>query len=147
MAELGELIKKKRLAREWSLRDLGEKLGVTPAYVADIEADRRLPSPDLRARISSILDIPKEELAAADNRLSPDLRDWIEEHPQLNAFLRSLRASAEPEKLIRRLSKLVNRQSPPQIPRGVLVTWESELRSIAAEASAWSIETGGDLFG
>ena len=29
----------------------------------------------------------------------------------------------------------------------VLVTWESELRSIAAEASAWSIETGGDLFG
>ena len=29
----------------------------------------------------------------------------------------------------------------------VLLTWESELRSIAAEASAWSIETGGDLFG
>lgn len=29
----------------------------------------------------------------------------------------------------------------------VLVTWESELCSIAAEASAWSIETGGDLFG
>ena len=29
----------------------------------------------------------------------------------------------------------------------VLITWESELRSIAAEASAWSIETGGDLFG
>jgi hypothetical protein len=29
----------------------------------------------------------------------------------------------------------------------VLVTWESELRTIAAEASAWSIETGGDLFG
>jgi hypothetical protein len=27
------------------------------------------------------------------------------------------------------------------------VTWESELRAIAAEASAWSIETGGDLFG
>jgi hypothetical protein len=27
------------------------------------------------------------------------------------------------------------------------VTWESELRAIAADASAWSIETGGDLFG
>src|ERR1700685_2713935 len=27
------------------------------------------------------------------------------------------------------------------------VTWESELRAIAAEASAWSIKTGGDLFG
>lgn len=29
----------------------------------------------------------------------------------------------------------------------VFLTWESELRAIAAEASAWSIETGGDLFG
>ena len=32
-------------------------------------------------------------------------------------------------------------------PAGAIVTWESELRAIAAEASAWSIETGGDLFG
>jgi hypothetical protein len=32
-------------------------------------------------------------------------------------------------------------------PATVLVTWESELRAIAADASAWSIETGGDLFG
>jgi len=30
---------------------------------------------------------------------------------------------------------------------GVLITWESELRAIAAEASAWTVETGGDLFG
>ena len=91
MAELGELIKRKRVAREWSLRQLGEKLGVTPAYVADLEADRRLPSADLRARIASVLDIPNEELAAADTRLSPDLRDWIEERPQLTAFLRPCR--------------------------------------------------------
>jgi hypothetical protein len=30
---------------------------------------------------------------------------------------------------------------------GTLITWESELRAIAAEASAWTVETGGDLFG
>lgn len=30
---------------------------------------------------------------------------------------------------------------------GVLITWESELRAIAAETSAWTVETGGDLFG
>src|ERR1700730_6622769 len=28
-----------------------------------------------------------------------------------------------------------------------LVIWESELRAIAAEAAAWTVETGGDLFG
>ena len=40
--------------------------------------------------------------------------------------------------------------STPARPRagaGVLVTWESELRAIAAEASVWTVETGGDLFG
>jgi len=147
MAELGELIKEGRLARKWSLRRLGEEIGVTPAYVADIEANRRLPSADLKARISSVLGIPAEELAAADNRLSPDLREWIEERPQLNTLLRSLRASPESDKLIQRLTRFIFRRSPPKVPRGFLVTWESELRAIAAEASAWSIETGGDLFG
>ncbi len=32
-------------------------------------------------------------------------------------------------------------------PAASVLTWESELRAITAEASAWSIETGGDLFG
>ena len=35
----------------------------------------------------------------------------------------------------------------PGAGAGVLITWESELRAIAAEASAWTVETGGDLFG
>ncbi len=147
MAELGELIKQKRLALKWSLRQLGAALGVTGAYVADIEANRRLPGPDLTERISSVLDIPSEELAAADYRLSTDLREWIEERPQLGTLLRSLRSSPESDMLIQRLTRFFNRRSPPQIPRGFLVTWESELRAIAAEASAWSVETGGDLFG
>ena len=38
--------------------------------------------------------------------------------------------------------------APPVRPAsGVLVTWESELRAITAEAAAWTVETGGDLFG
>jgi hypothetical protein len=36
--------------------------------------------------------------------------------------------------------------SPGRDP-GFLLTWESELRAIGAEASTWSVETGGDLFG
>lgn len=147
MPELGELIKNERLARKWSLRRLGEEIRVTAAYVADLEANRRLPSAELKARLSSVLEIPAEELAAADNRLSPDLREWIEERPQLNTLLRSLRASPESDKLIQRLTRFIFRRSPPIVPRGLVVTWESELRAIAAEASAWSIETGGDLFG
>ncbi len=49
--------------------------------------------------------------------------------------------------LIQRLTRFINRRLPPKAASGFLVTWESELRAIASEASAWSIETGGDLFG
>lgn len=145
--DIGELVKERRLRRNWSLRQLGSQIGVTPAYVADIEAARRLPSAELKDRIAAVLEIPAEELAAADTRLTADLRDWIEERPQLTSLLRSLRESPESEMFIHRLSRIINRRSKPQAPRGFLVTWESELRAIAAEASAWSIETGGDLFG
>ena len=147
MAELAELIKSKRLARKWSLRELGAQIGVTPAYVADLEASRRLPSADLKAKLASALDIAAEELAAADLRLTADLKDWIEERPQLTAVLRSLRSSPEADMLIQRLARLMARRSPPKAPVGMLTIWESEIRAIAAEASAWSIETGGDLFG
>lgn len=36
---------------------------------------------------------------------------------------------------------------PLQVLSRPLVIWESELRAIAAEAAAWTVETGGDLFG
>ena len=147
MPTLGKLLKARRLALNWSLRQLARELRVTPAYVTDLEADRRLPSAELRDRISSTLQIPLEDLLAADTRLSSDLRTWIEERPQLTALLRTLHSSPDSDVLIQRLSRFVQRRSPPEIPRGFVITWESELRAIAAEASAWSVETGGDLFG
>lgn len=147
MPRIGELVAAGRRERKWSLRQLANELGVTPAYVADLEADRRLPSADLMGRISAVLGISLENLAAADSRLAPELREWIEERPQLTALLRLLRNSAESDLLIQRLTRFINRRAPPQTPRGFLVTWESELRAMSAEAAAWSIETGGDLFG
>ena len=147
MPDLGELIRKKRTARQMSLRDLGQKIGVTPAYIADIESDRRLPSAELKHKLSAALDIPAEELEEADNRLSSDLQEWVQQRPQVVSLLRSLRTSPQSEKLTQRLTRFLKRRSPPPTPRGYLVTWESELRAIASEASAWSIETGGDLFG
>jgi transcriptional regulator with XRE-family HTH domain len=147
MSDLGDLIKKIRIARQMSLRDLGHELGVTAAYVADIEANRRLPSAGLKEKIAAALDISREQLEEADNRLSADLRDWVDERPQVVSLLHSLRRSPQSDKLVQRLSRFLKRRSPPPAARGFLLTWESELRAIASEASAWSIETGGDLFG
>jgi transcriptional regulator with XRE-family HTH domain len=146
--DIADLVKARRLARRWSLRQLGSQIGVTPAYVADIEAGRRLPSADLRERLAAALGIPRDELAAADTRLAPDLREWIEERPELTSLLRSLRSLPESDMLIQRLARMISRRAKPQpAARGFVVTWESELRAIAAETLAWSVETGGDLFG
>ena len=69
--------------------------------------------------------------------------------------------------VIRRLVKLLRgRRAPPKAEpkavasnatqskslapvrsKGEVVIWESELRAIAAETAAWTVETGGDLFG
>jgi hypothetical protein len=46
-----------------------------------------------------------------------------------------------------RSAALPTTATPPRSAAGTLITWESELRAIAAEASAWTVETGGDLFG
>jgi transcriptional regulator with XRE-family HTH domain len=148
MVELGGLIKAQRLTRQMSLRALGNALGVTPAYVADIEANRRQPSSELRHRIAGVLGIPVEELQAADNRLTSDLREWIEERPQITSLLRTIQNSPDADMLIQRVTRFFKRRAPrPAAPRGFMLTWESELRAIASESTAWTVETGGDLFG
>jgi hypothetical protein len=50
--------------------------------------------------------------------------------------------------LVKRIKRLIGRHTRAPDAAGVhLAIWESELRAIAAETSAWSVETGGDLFG
>jgi transcriptional regulator with XRE-family HTH domain len=147
MAGLGDMIRSNRLARKWSLRQLADQIGVTPAYVADLEAERRLPGNELKEKLAVLLGMTRDQLEEADDRLSGDLRAWVDERPQVVSLLRSLRTSPQSEKLVQRLNRFLKRYAPPAVPRGFLLTWESELRAIASEASAWSIETGGDLFG
>jgi transcriptional regulator with XRE-family HTH domain len=146
MAGLGDMLRSNRLARKWSLRQLADQIGVTPAYVADLEAERRLPGNELKEKLAVVLGMTRDQLEEVDDRLSGDLREWVDERPQVVSLLRSLRTSPQSEKLVQRLNRFLKRYAPP-VPRGFLLTWESELRAIASEASAWSIETGGDLFG
>ena len=111
VSDLGKLIRERRQDRKWSLHQLGEKIGVTPAYVADLEAGRRSPGVELKERIAAALDISPENLAAADARLSADLRDWIEERPPLTAVLRFLHTSPNSDRLIQRLGRFISRRS------------------------------------
>ena len=57
------------------------------------------------------------------------------------------RQSAAPPEPTARLAAAPTASARPHAAAAVLITWESELRAIAAEASAWTVETAGDLFG
>lgn len=57
------------------------------------------------------------------------------------------RQSAAPPEPTARPAAAPTASARPHAAAAVLITWESELRAIAAEASAWTVETGGDLFG
>lgn len=47
----GESLRKMRLARGMSLRQLAREAGISPSYLSDIELGRRLPAERTRSRI------------------------------------------------------------------------------------------------
>lgn len=53
----GALVRERRKGRGDSLRELGLRLGVTPAHIADIERGRRTPSAALLEKLSHELDL------------------------------------------------------------------------------------------
>ena len=82
----GDFVREKRLQRKINLRKLAEIIRIVPAYMSDIENNRRYP-PDKEKinRIAEALELSEEEtntlfdLAAneKENTVSPDLPEYI----------------------------------------------------------------------
>lgn len=82
----GDFVREKRLQRKINLRKLAQIIGIVPAYMSDIENNRRYP-PDKEKiyRIAEALELSEEEtntlfdLAAneKENTVSPDLPEYI----------------------------------------------------------------------
>ena len=68
MKTLGERIRELREQKDISLRELAKKLGVSPAFLSDIELGRRFPSDEVLARISKELGESIESLKKYDTR-------------------------------------------------------------------------------
>ncbi len=80
---------------------------MVPPYVTDIEADRRRPSPEKLARIAEVLGLPLEELEALDPRLTPKVREWMEDRPAVSRLLRKLQGTPDPDALLERIEQMV----------------------------------------
>ncbi len=114
MGTLGEEIRKRRLARGLSLREFARRVGVTPPYVTDLEADRRRPGPEVLARMAAELGVPASRLEALDTRLRPEVRKWVESQPEVGQLLRRLKDSPQREAVLRKLRRLIDDAGRPR---------------------------------
>ncbi len=73
MITIGERIRQLREDKDMSLRELAKTIGVSAAYLSDVELGRRYPSDKHLRAIVRALGTPLEELKAHDTR--PPMRD------------------------------------------------------------------------
>ena len=89
------------------MRGFAARIGVAPPFVTDIEANRRRPGQDVLAKIAAVLDLPLEELQALDPRLTPEVKEWIEEEPRVGTLLRRLSENPQRDVLLGRIEDVV----------------------------------------
>jgi transcriptional regulator with XRE-family HTH domain len=87
----GRLIKQLRLNNtEYSLRKLAEIIGISPAYLSRLEAERDPPpSEEIIIKMARILGADKDELLSRADKVSPDILGIIKNDPRsVPSFLR-----------------------------------------------------------
>lgn len=140
----GQYLKERRNSARLSLRKFAEKLGVSAAFLVDLEKDRRIPSSQLLQKIADELDLPMSSFDQFSPMLPKSVREWVDRHPFLGRALKLFTRLPDP---VNALSVLEQSTKPRRSRRYPMAIYESELQAIALESSSWVTETGGDLFG
>ena len=90
MDSLGDRTRQQRLDLGFTLRSTARHAAIAPAFLADLEAGRRMPGPDVLARLAAVLELPLAELRALDPRVTPEVCEWMESDPRVSTFLQAL---------------------------------------------------------
>jgi transcriptional regulator with XRE-family HTH domain len=107
---LGKRIRDRRQELGLTVRGFAARVGVQPPFVTDIEADRRRPGPEVLDRIAAVLDVPLAELQALDPRITPEVKEWMDEQPRVSSLLRRLQDDPARDELLRQIEELVERE-------------------------------------
>lgn len=78
---IGQRIKRERLKREMTQRDLAVSVGVGVPHVSKIEAGRENPSDDLLRKMADVLACDFDELLLVARRIAPDLMEELAADP------------------------------------------------------------------
>lgn len=65
-AGLGYVIKLLRKARDLSMKELAQKMDVSPAYVSEVEANKKHPSLDMLSKFSTALGVSRSSILYFD---------------------------------------------------------------------------------
>lgn len=110
--KLKDSIKSLRLKAGYTLRGFAEEVGISAAYLSDIEHGRRMPSDEVLHRMADKLKrvgASFEYLKSLDSRIEADLARWAEDNPEAGQMLRELRSSkSDPKKVLEELRKILS---------------------------------------
>ena len=90
---IGQRIKRERLDRQFTQRDLADAVGVGVPHISKVEAGRENPSDDLLAKLARVFGVDPDELLLRARRLPPELSEKLAQNPsQSLEFLRTWEA-------------------------------------------------------
>lgn len=112
MRSLGERIRELREEKDLSLRELARALGLSAAFMSDVELGRRYPSDEVLAKIAKKLHTTADDLRAHDTRPPlEDLKRVASANPVYGIAMRRMIERIDDEDLSpEELLKLLNRR-------------------------------------
>ncbi len=90
MAALAETLRAARRKLDWSQRSVAQAVGISAAYMNDIEYDRRLPSDKVLRKIANHLGLEFERLQELTGRIDPRLRQYVRRQPLAGRLFREI---------------------------------------------------------
>lgn len=107
----GDHLRKLRDARDFSLRELAEKVGVSAAFLSDVELGRRFPSDEKIEALAHALSVDPAELRKYDFRSqAEEIRKMMVENAGAGIAFRTVaeelkRGHITPEELVKRIKR------------------------------------------
>lgn len=122
----GEYIKKKRLEKGISLRQLAGKIGISPSYMSDIEKGRRYaPDKEKLEQLQKLLFSNEKEIqkfydlaGLSRNEVPQDLPDYIINNDKIKLLLRKMKDSLEDD-LLDNINYLINNSKANEIVKSL----------------------------
>lgn len=111
---LKDEIKTLRLKAGFTLREFAKQVGISAAYLSDIEHGRRMPSDEVLHRMAERLrhvGASFQQLKSLDARIEAELAKWAETHPEAGQMLREVRSSKRsPKEILEKLRRILKEE-------------------------------------